>query len=124
MTISAHPIYVAILDDELSVRTSLVRLLESGEMVAHGCATSSELFDYVALKRPDCLLLDLQGREMNGLDVLKYLNQWDFRIPTIVITGSDDEVSREACMNAGAVAYLRKPLDPGQLVQMIEEIPS
>ena len=118
---SAHPIRVAILDDDSSVRAALVRLLKSAGMAAHGYAASSELCEAVAQERPDCLLLDLHGSELNGLDVVAYLHQRELRIPTIIITGSD-ETSRQVCMDAGAAGYLHKPMDPDQLIGMIEQI--
>ena len=118
----ARPIHVAILDDEPSVRTALVRLLKAAEMTAHAYATSAELFQSIALKRPDCLLLDLQMPETSGLDVLNYLHQRHIRIPTIIITGHDEKTSCEACLKAGAVAYLIKPMDADQLIQTIEDV--
>ena len=118
----AQAIHVAILDDEASIREALSRLLTTPGMVAHAYATSDELFESVALNCPDCLVLDLQMPGMSGLDVLKYLNQRQIRIPTIVITGHDEKHSRAACMNAGAVAYLLKPLDVEMLVDTIERI--
>ena len=118
----AHRIHVAILDDDPSVRTALARLLKATEMAAHAYATSGELFQSITLKCPDCLLLDLQMPETSGLDVLQYLNQQHIRIPTIVITGHDEKTSREACIKAGAVAYLLKPLDVDQLLQTIGKI--
>jgi len=116
------PIHVAILDDDPMIRTALVRLLKTADMVAQAYATSSELFEAVARKHPDCLLLDLQGLEMDGLEVLKYLDQRHIRIPTIVMTGYNDEASRQACKKAGVVAYLAKPLDADQLIRMIEKV--
>ena len=119
---TAQALHVAILDDEASIREAISRLLTTLGMVAHAYATSDELFKSVALKHPDCLVLDLQMPGMSGLDVLKYLNQRQIRIPTIVITGHDEKNSRGACMNAGAVAYLLKPLDVELLVATIENI--
>jgi FixJ family two-component response regulator len=118
----AHSLHVAILDDEASIRKAISRLLTTAGMVARTYATSGELFESIALKCPDCLLLDLQMPEMSGLDVLKCLNQRHIRIPTIVITGHDEKYSREACMNAGAVAYVLKPLDADILIETIENI--
>ncbi|HET7084659.1 MAG TPA: response regulator [Rhizomicrobium sp.] len=118
----AKQIHVAILDDDPSIRIALVRLLQAAEMAARAYATSAELFESVALKCPDCLLLDLQMMEMHGLDVLKYLNQRQIRIPTIVITGQDEKISREARTSPDVVALLRKPLEADQLIRMIEEI--
>jgi FixJ family two-component response regulator len=120
--VTTRDVHVAILDDEASIREALSRLLTTPGMIARAYATSDELFESVALECPDCLVLDLQMPDMSGLDVLKYLNQRQIRIPTIVITGHDVKNSREACMNAGAVAYLLKPLDVELLVDTIENI--
>jgi len=120
--VTTRDVHVAILDDEASIREALSRLLTTPGMIARAYATSDELFESVALKCPDCLVLDLQMPDMSGLDVLKYLNQRQIRIPTIVITGHDVKNSREACMNAGAVSYLLKPLDVELLVDTIENI--
>jgi two-component system sensor histidine kinase RpfC len=59
---------------------------------------------------------------LTGVDVLKYLDRRHISIPTVVITAHDSEESREACLNAGALAYLPKPLDAGQLVAAIVKI--
>ena len=114
-------IHIAILDDDPTIRIALVRLLKAAGMVPRAYATGTELLESVALKCPDCLLLDLQMEAMSGLDVLTYLNQRLIRLPAIVITGKNEEASREACMNAGAVAYLLKPLDAGQLIEEIRK---
>ena len=118
----AHRIHVAILDDDPSVRAALVRLLKGAKMIADAYATSGELFEAIARKCPDCLLLDLQMPEMDGVEVLKYLDQRHIRIPSIVITGSDEAGSRATCLNAGATGYLSKPVDAAQLIQMIDRI--
>ena len=122
MIVSTRQIRIAILDDDPSIRAALLRLLTVPGMVAHAFATSDELFESVAQKCPDCLVLDLQMPRMSGLDVMKHFNQRHIRIPTIVITGHDEKHSRGACMNAGAVAYLLKPLDAELLVETIENI--
>ena len=122
LAVATQVIHVAILDDEASIRGALSRLLMSPEMVVDTYATADLFFDSLASKIPHCLVLDLQMPKISGLDVLKYLSQRHIHIPTIIITGHDEKHSREACMNAGAVAYLLKPLDVEILVDMIEHI--
>jgi FixJ family two-component response regulator len=117
-----RPTHVAILDDDPSIRTALGRLLKASVMIAHAYATSDQLFEAIALQCPDCLLLDLQMPKMNGLDVLNCLRQRDIRIPTIVITAHGEAGSRSACLNAGAAAYLNKPLDADHLIRTIETV--
>ena len=91
-------------------------------MVGHAYETSDQLFEAIALKRFDCLLLDLQMPGMSGLDVLNELGKRQIRIPTIVITGHDGAGSRLACLNAGAIAAVRKPFDAEQLIQTISNV--
>ena len=118
----AHPIHVAILDDDPSIRTALGRFLKAAAMAVGAYGNSDKLFESVALKCPDCLLLDLQMPGMNGLDVLKYLGQRHIRIPTIIMTAHNEAGLRSACLNAGAIAFLSKPLNPEQLIQTINRI--
>ena len=120
--VTTLPKQVAILDDDPSIRAALCRLLRATGMVGYAYETGDQLFEAIALKRFDCLLLDLQMPGMGGLAVLNYLGQRNIRIPTIVITGHDGAGSRLACLNAGAIAALRKPIDAEQLIQTIENV--
>jgi CheY-like chemotaxis protein len=116
-----RPMHVAILDDDQSVRTAIGRVLKMSEMTVDSCGTSLELFDAMAEKSPDCLVLDLQMPGMNGFDVMRYLDRRGVRVPTIVISAEDEPTSRENCLVAGATAYLRKPLDADELLKTINE---
>lgn len=118
----ARPMHVAILDDDPSIRTALGRFLRAAGMDADAYATSDELYDSVAQECPDCLLLDLQMPGTSGLDVLNYFIQRHVHIPTIVITGSNQADCCLACLNAGAITCLEKPLDAGQLIEAINRI--
>ena len=119
---TAVTIHVAVLDDEASIRTALVRLLTAAGMVVATYETASQLFNAVAIKAPDSLVLDFQMPGMSGLEVLKELNRRGIRIPTLVITGYDDKAAREACIEAGAAACQLKPLDADQLIGAIRTI--
>jgi CheY-like chemotaxis protein len=59
---------------------------------------------------------------LNGLDILNHLSQRSIHIPTIIMTAHDATGTREACINAGAMTYLHKPLDPDSLIQMIWDL--
>jgi CheY-like chemotaxis protein len=116
-----RPTHVAILDDDQSVRTAIGRVLRMSEMTVDSCGTSLELFDAMAEKSPDCIVLDLQMPGMDGFDVMKYLDRRGVHIPTIIISAQDEPGFRESCIVAGASAYLRKPLDADELLKTIDE---
>jgi FixJ family two-component response regulator len=70
---------------------------------------------------PDCLIVDLQMPEMNGLELQHHLNRAGIRIPTIVITANREAEMREQCEAAGAETYLLKPLQDISLLEAIED---
>ena len=115
-----RPLRITILDDDQSVRTAISRLLRTSEISVNLCATGVELFSTLDGERPDCLVLDLQMPGMGGLDVMNYLAEIGVSIPTVIITAHDEPGSRETCLAAGALAYLRKPLDADELLLAIE----
>jgi FixJ family two-component response regulator len=122
MTGAEHQTHVALLDDDPSIRRALARLLEGEGMVVNSYATSDELFGALAAGSPDCLILDLQMPKTNGIDVLRQLERLGIRIPTVVLTAHEEAGSREACLNAGAAEFLRKPPDVGRLLQAIARV--
>lgn len=70
---------------------------------------------------PECLILDLQMPEMNGLELQRHLNREGIAIPTIVITAHRESDMRELCEAAGADTYLHKPLQDTILLAAIDQ---
>jgi FixJ family two-component response regulator len=112
---------IAILDDDQSVRTAIARLLKASQMEAESFASYVELLNFLERGPIDCLVLDLQMPGMNGIDVMRYLHQRGIVLPTIVITAHDGPGARESCLAAGAVSYVRKPLDADTLLDAIRD---
>ena len=69
--------------------------------------------------RPDLALLDIRMEGKSGFDVAAYLREY-LRIPFMFLSAfTDDETVRQV-KELGAVAYLVKPLDIGQIVPAVE----
>lgn len=73
--------------------------------------------------RPDLLVLDLVLPELDGFAVCEALKRdaETAAIPIIVITGLSSEFTRYAGLEAGADAYVTKPVTPADLVSKINE---
>ena len=110
---------VAIVDDEEGIRKALGRLLRASGIETQGYANGQEFLTATAEYRPDCVVLDLHMPGMSGLQVLRKLKTTGQLWRVVVITAHDEPETREQCLNAGACAYLRKPLEDRLLLNAI-----
>src|SRR5262249_11375268 len=70
----------------------------------------------LARSRPDCVLLDLNLPDANGIDALERIGKTDPAIPIVVLTGLNDEHFGISAVASGAQDYLRKGrVDPETL---------
>jgi FixJ family two-component response regulator len=112
--------FVAVVDDEESVRSALLRLLRASALDCEGFPSGEAFLESLATRRPDCLVLDLQMEGLTGRDVQRQLNGLQSQIPLIMITAHDEPTIREQCLADGASAYLRKPLRGDLLIRSIQ----
>jgi CheY-like chemotaxis protein len=82
--------------------------------------------DLACKHSPDLILLDLHLPDMPGWEVLAQLKACDDtrHIPTIVISADATSRQIERLMAAGAGAYLTKPLNVDQFIQLLDRTTS
>jgi FixJ family two-component response regulator len=117
----SHAPLVAVVDDDVSVRRSLLRLLRSAgfEVVVFDSGES-----FLAQENPvtpSCLILDVHLTGISGPDVKQQLMQKGLRVPTIFVTAHDEEATRESMRQFPGVACLRKPFPGSSLVDLIRK---
>jgi response regulator NasT len=69
--------------------------------------------------RPDLALLDIRMEGKSGFDVAAYLREY-CQTPFMFLSAFNDEQTVEQVKALGAIAYLVKPLDIGQIVPTVE----
>jgi FixJ family two-component response regulator len=116
--IPASPL-VSIVDDDVSVRRAVRRMVRSGGYAVQSFPSAREFIDALALGRPACVVLDIHLDGMSGLELERRLAADGAGIPIVFITGHDDEVTRGRVRQSGALAYLRKPFDKRALLDAI-----
>jgi FixJ family two-component response regulator len=116
--------FIAIIDDEESVRTGLRRLCVSLGLRASVFGSGREFLDSLAAgaAAPQCLLLDAHMPHMSGLEVQRNLVDAGVNIPTIVYTADDAPEAEARFVAAGVSAYLRKPIAGDELLTAIERV--
>jgi len=101
---------VCIVDDDASLRRSLRNLLMSAGFPVETFQSAEAFLDWVDRDRIGCVVLDLRMAGMSGLDLLKQLVVTGSRIPAIMLTAHADDETRRRSLEAGAVAFLEKPV--------------
>lgn len=114
----AATIYVV--DDDLSFRQAIERVLRAGGYTVQAFASASELLRSPLPDVPGCLLLDLQLPELSGLDLQAQLAKLDTAHPVIFLTGKGDIASSVQAMRAGAEDFLTKPVRKQVLFAAVE----
>jgi FixJ family two-component response regulator len=114
--VTSAPPFIAIVDDEESVRKAIERLLRSVGLHARIFASGGEFLAAADECPPSCVVLDLHMPGMSGFGVMESLRG---RFPVVVITGNDSPEARSQSLRSGAVAYLRKPVGDKELLEAI-----
>lgn len=121
MTDSARPGKGRILvvdDDRLVLATVTHGLAQAGYDVID--ADNGDDAILLARKhRPDLALLDIRMEGKSGFDVAAYLREY-LRTPFMFLSAFADEDTVRQVRELGAVAYLVKPLDIGQIIPTVE----
>lgn len=115
----AVPAWVAIVDDDASVRGALARVLR-----AHGIPvrTFAGAFEYLTAREagtPACLVLDVHLGGMSGLELHDHLAASGATEMVVLMTAHDDVPADELARRVGPGAFLRKPFDGDVLVAIV-----
>lgn len=111
---------IHVVDDDESLRTSLLDLLRAAGYDAHGYASAGDFLLQPPRDLPGCLLLDIQLPGPSGLDLQAALEQHDVNLPVIFLTGYADVPTSVRAMKAGAVDFLEKPVVREHLFEAVE----
>ncbi|OKO71088.1 Nodulation protein W [Bradyrhizobium sp. NAS80.1] len=107
---------VFVVDDDLSMRESLVNLFRSIglDVVAYGSA--QELLQSELPDVPSCLVLDIRLQGLSGLELQSELAKLKIHIPIIFITAHGDIPMTVKAMKGGAIDFLSKPFRDQELL--------
>ena len=86
--------YVAIVDDDASMREALARLLRVHGINSWNYPSARAFLEALPSHMPDCLIVDVNMPDMTGIELQCELLNCDVRIPTIVISASHDKSER------------------------------
>jgi FixJ family two-component response regulator len=111
---------VHVIDDDLSIRCAVARLLRSHDQRVRTYSSAREFLSQQLDFRPACIVLDLQMPEMSGLDLQEVLARGHESLSIVFISGHADIPDSVRAMKAGAVDFLTKPFDESQLLAAVD----
>lgn len=110
---------VILVDDEEDIRIAYASLIE---IQGYACETHVSATDFLAALHanrprfpgPVCVLCDVNMPELDGLELQRHLEKYP-EMPLIFISGSSGLQEAVTGFRAGALDFLIKPVDAGQL---------
>ena len=111
---------ICIVDDDASLRRSLRNFLSSVGLQVETFESAETFLQSDFLATPCCLVLDLRMPGMGGLALLSHLRSIGSPHPTIVLTGHGDDETRHRSLRDGAIAFLEKPFESEELLDVVE----
>ncbi|MCD9096624.1 ATP-binding protein [Luteimonas fraxinea] len=121
-----EPMRILVADDQPANRMVLRRLLEKAGHRPHIVDDGDDVLMALEAQTFDAVITDLHMPGADGLDIIRQTRFMEAgsgrRTPFIVLTADATAEAREACMRAGAMAYLTKPIVIERMLEKLAEI--
>ena len=107
---------ILVTDDEKSIRNSLKEILEFEDYQTFEAESGSKALEILSQESIDLMMLDIKMKGMDGMEVLKEMNESGINVPVIMISGHGNiEIAVEAT-KLGAFDFIEKPPDLNRLL--------
>lgn len=110
---------VYIIDDDSSVREALTDLLASVDIATQSFENVDAFMKVEKANTVSCLLLDVRMPGQSGIDFHQRMQENDFKIPVVFITGHGDIPMSVSAIKSGAVDFLTKPFREHDILEAI-----
>jgi two-component system catabolic regulation response regulator CreB len=114
MTIAGNPPRILVVEDEPSIRDSIVYALESEGFEVNYTASGTEALAKAKANSFQLIVLDVGLPDASGFDVCRDLRHFS-TVPVIFLTARASEVDRVVGLELGADDYVTKPFSPREL---------
>ncbi|WP_018177003.1 EAL domain-containing protein [Thioalkalivibrio sp. AKL8] len=117
--IDPQSVRILIADDDPGLLESLRGLLTIQGYPVRTAAGGGAAIEALREKHYDLLLLDLTMPELNGLDVLRFMQAAGLETLTVVVSGNSTVEDVAGALREGAHDYLKKPYEPAELLATV-----
>lgn len=110
---------VLVVDDDPISMAAIKAVLEPDGYRIDSARGGREALAEIAVRRPDCVVLDYAMPEMTGLEVVRALRDLGDQTPVIMFSAKSDSYDKTAGYASGADIYIGKDEDPGCFEQRL-----
>jgi DNA-binding response OmpR family regulator len=113
---------VLVVDDEPTIVEVVGRYMERAGYETHRAFDGPEALRLAGLHRPDLVVLDVMLPGLDGIEVMKRLQESGERTAVILLTARGEESDRLVGLRHGADDYVVKPFSPAELVARVDAV--
>ena len=116
--------FVLVVDDGDMTRQMIVMFLKISGIEAAEAENGVDALEKIAVQKPDAIILDVMMPEMDGITMCKKLrrNPATATIPVLMLSGRSQLGAELDGLEAGANAYMRKPMDPKEMLVILTDL--
>lgn len=114
---------VLLVDDHSLFLEGIRNFLDVNDIDVVGTAKSGvEALNKIELLRPNLILMDVQMAGCDGIEATRMIKTKYPDMKIVMLTASEDEDSLFAAIQAGAVGYLLKNMEPEQFLRQLNSL--
>ena len=113
---------ILIVDDDQTMRRSLVNWFESESHHVYSAASGEEAIKKIKDSSYDIIITELKMPDIDGLEVLRYTKRLDSDTEVIIITAYGTVETAVNAMKEGAYDYIVKPFSPEEIDHIVKKI--
>jgi two-component system chemotaxis response regulator CheY len=110
---------ILVVEDELVPLFDQIFALAEGRYEVKSAETGYEAIRKARMYRPTLIVMDLKLPQMDGIEAIRRIREFDSKVPILAITAYPDHYSKKRAMAAGASAFLNKPFNVPELLETI-----
>jgi len=118
-SLRSKPGPIAIVDDDEPLCEALGSLLKAAGFATDTFHSAEAFLGYSDWKTTSVLVLDVRLPGMSGIELQRHISNLNCDIPIVFMTAHGDATLREVVLQAGASAFLNKPVRSDALVTAI-----
>ncbi len=113
---------IAVVDDDPAIREAMDDLIMSFGYECRLFVSAEQFLESKQQADIDCIVVDVKMPGLSGIELQSELNRRGTPPPMIFVTSYQDERTRNAALNGGALAFLGKPVNIVSLIGCLESV--